>query len=360
MLTTPKMPFIVGTIKGISQMKNSISSIQLIQATLADYPIIQNMARFYVYDLSRSCGFISMEWACPDDGLYESFDFKHYFEDKDRWAFLIRVDNELAGFVLLHKSGSIPEVEWVIGEFFVLAKFQGKGIGQNIADQVFKTFPGVWEISIIPENTEALAFWRKTISSFTGGKYTEEIKIVDYDKDQPKRYILNFHTKDHFQAFMASSIRQGAAKDIPQMVAMSYAKRRAYECVQPQFWKHAEGAEEAQTEWFALLMTKDISVFLVAEIQDQIVGFIRGQLENASEVYNPRGATLMIDDFSVESPDLWPAVGQQLLQELMVQAKQKGASQVVVVSGHHDEPKRQFLKSQGLRIASEWFVGGIE
>jgi hypothetical protein len=30
---------------------------RLILATLEDYPTIQNMARFYVYELSRECGF---------------------------------------------------------------------------------------------------------------------------------------------------------------------------------------------------------------------------------------------------------------------------------------------------------------
>lgn len=36
-----------------------MSGITLIKASLSDYPTIQNMARFYVYDMSRYCGFIS-------------------------------------------------------------------------------------------------------------------------------------------------------------------------------------------------------------------------------------------------------------------------------------------------------------
>jgi hypothetical protein len=57
-------------------MKNNI---EIIPATIKDYPAIQNMARFYVYDLSRSCGFISNEWNIPADGLYE----RHYMTSKD-------------------------------------------------------------------------------------------------------------------------------------------------------------------------------------------------------------------------------------------------------------------------------------
>lgn len=318
------------------------------------------MTRFYVYDLSRSCGFHSKNWACPNNGLYESLDFKKYFEEKDRHAFLIKVDDELAGFAFLHKFGSIPDVDWVLGEFFILARFQGKGIGNKIANQIFKKFPGTWEVSVIPENTGALAFWRKTISNFTHGKYLEEIKDVDYDTNQPRHYFLSFDSKDCVQAHAQVSVRQGTKEDIPQMVALSCSKRRTYEQFQHQFWRYAEGAEEAQAKWFEFLMSKGIGIFLVAELQDKIVGFIRGQLENAPDVYDPGGFTLMIDDFCVENSLLWHTVGKQLLEEIKEQAKQKGASQILVVSGHHDETKRQFLKSQELAVASEWFVGKIE
>lgn len=157
-----------------------------------------------------------------------------------------------------------------------------------------------------------------------------------------------------------ASIRPATQADLGSIVVLSDKKRTDYERVQPQFWRRAEKANEEQTKWFEFLMARGIGIFLVAEVENRVVGFIRGQLENAPEVYNPGGATLMIDDFCVESPDLWPTVGQQLLQELMVQAKQRGASQVVIVAGHHDEPKRQFLKSQGLGIASEWYVSRIE
>lgn len=36
-------------------------NIKIISATISDYPIVQNMARFYVYDISRHCGFISKD-----------------------------------------------------------------------------------------------------------------------------------------------------------------------------------------------------------------------------------------------------------------------------------------------------------
>lgn len=171
--------------------------LKIIKATIADYPTVQNMARFYVYDMSRSCGFISDEWACPSDGLYESYDFKLYFDNPQRQAFLIKIHNELAGFVLLNKEGTQHNMDWNMGEFFILAKFQGIGLGSRAAHEIWKTHPGIWEISVIPENKPALMFWRKAISTFTAGNYTEEIKAIKKDSHQFERCILSFNTHSH-------------------------------------------------------------------------------------------------------------------------------------------------------------------
>lgn len=165
----------------------------LVKATLADYPTIQNMARFYVYDMSRTCGEFP-GWECPEDGLYESFDFKCYFEEPDRHAFLVRVENEIAGFVLINKVGKSADIDWNIGEFFILAKFQGKFIGTQVAMEVWDLFPGIWEVSVIPENHKALAFWRGGIEQYSQGNYSEDIKTVDYDLHQPQRVIFRFES----------------------------------------------------------------------------------------------------------------------------------------------------------------------
>lgn len=163
----------------------------LMAATIADYPLIQNMARFYVYDLSRECGFISPDWALPSVGLYESFDFKEYFQNLTRRAYLIKVDQETAGFVLLNQEGIFPETNWNMGEFFILAKFQGKGIGSEVARQVWDLHPGNWEVSVIPENKSAATFWRRLIENYTKQTFKESLQYIEYDQDQPYAYYFS-------------------------------------------------------------------------------------------------------------------------------------------------------------------------
>lgn len=42
---------------------------RLIPATLEDYPTIQNMARFYVYEMSHECVLNSADWAALPMGF---------------------------------------------------------------------------------------------------------------------------------------------------------------------------------------------------------------------------------------------------------------------------------------------------
>jgi predicted acetyltransferase len=173
-------------------MKNKLALPRLIKASFADYPVVQNLARFYVYDMSRYCGFISEDWACPPNGLFESFDFKCYFSQAHKHAFLVKIQGELAGFVLIKKIGSGALSYYKIGEFFIIAKFQGCGVAEQVAHQIWREYAGPWELNVIPENKKALNFWRKSIKSFTAGKYTEELVLVDHDKHQPYRYLFSF------------------------------------------------------------------------------------------------------------------------------------------------------------------------
>jgi hypothetical protein len=77
-------------------------------------------------------------------------------------------------------------------------------------------------------------------------------------------------------------------------------------------------------------------------------------------VYDLAGLTALVDDFVAAEPEDWPTVGQAMLDEALRPATTQGAVQSVVVCGHHDEPKRAWLRDSGHGLASEWYVGPIE
>jgi len=335
-------------------------NVRLVPATIADYPTIQNMAIFYVYDRTAYMG-----WECPESGLFECIDFKHYFENPNEKAFLIRVDNEIAGFVLLDKMHVLEPVDWNMGEFFVLAKFQGKGVANTVAREILKEHPGKCSIAVMPENIKAVKFWRKIISEASQGDYKEVFKTEDELRsiENPDPYAMNvftFETHDKTTKIKNDvSIRFSQVSDIAMMVEMSYQKRRAYEKAQPQFWKYAGSkAEILQAKWFEELLSHGDHIMLTAESNKKIVGFIIGKLIPAPEVYNPGGLTLLIDDFCIEEAG-WYGVGCKLIQEIKTISKTKGAAQILVVCGADDESKCNFLKRMELTVASEWYVGDI-
>ena len=65
-------------------------------------------------------------------------------------------------------------------------------------------------------------------------------------------------------------------------------------------------------------------------------------------------------DFAVEDRLLWPRVGVELLAAVRVMARDRGATEAVVVTARLDGPKRAALTAAGLVPASEWWVGRLD
>jgi chloramphenicol 3-O phosphotransferase len=156
-------------------------------------------------------------------------------------------------------------------------------------------------------------------------------------------------------------IRPSVISDLDDMALLSKAKRLNYEKAQPQFWRYAgKQGDNAQRKWFKTLLESKEYLLLTAQNHNKkMIAFVIGKLITAPEVYDPKGLTLMIDDFCVKSENLWESVGEELIKIIKDHAKIRGATQMVVVCGAHDDLKCKFLKKQNLSIASNWFVGEI-
>jgi predicted acetyltransferase len=60
-----------------------------------------------------------------------------------------------------------------VDEFFVLRKYRRQGIASKCATRAFDLFPRRWEVRQVVKNVAAIAFWRKTIASYTHGRFVE-------------------------------------------------------------------------------------------------------------------------------------------------------------------------------------------
>ncbi len=159
---------------------NHFNKIELLPAPIESKLAIKNLARFYVYELSRYKA-DEKDSGFPEDGLYEPFEscfeFEKYWGDPNYFPFIIRVNDELAGFALVNKKGSSKEIDWYLAEFFVVAKFQAMGIGRQIAFQLFNQFKGTWELTQLPANIRATRFWQSVLNEYTHGNFTETKQI---------------------------------------------------------------------------------------------------------------------------------------------------------------------------------------
>lgn len=140
--------------------------LTLQKITEEEKPVLRNLMELYLYDYSEFSG-----EDIGKHGVYGYGRLDHYWTDEGRHPLLIRVEEQLAGFVLVSQW---PDGNH-ISEFFVMRKYRRRGIGTNVARRVFALFPGRWEVSQDADNLAAQAFWRKTIAACTKGAYTEEI-----------------------------------------------------------------------------------------------------------------------------------------------------------------------------------------
>lgn len=143
--------------------------VELSKATRAEKPIVDNLSQFYLYEFSQYLPSIRLD---NQRGLYDGLpDVDAYWDDPNREPFILRVNGELAGFALVIKGTSDEPHQ--IGEFFVLQKFGGKGVGKSAARQIFDMFPGNWLIHEMWNNYKAQAFWRSVVDAYTHGHYEE-------------------------------------------------------------------------------------------------------------------------------------------------------------------------------------------
>ena len=68
-----------------------------------------------------------------------------------------------------------PGMDYRMSEFFILRRSRRSGVGKQAAYLVFDRFPGLWELSELPKNTGAIAFWRRIIGEYTSGQYEETL-----------------------------------------------------------------------------------------------------------------------------------------------------------------------------------------
>ncbi len=151
-----------------------MTPISLDRSVRHEKSIIRNLMQLYQDKLASFTG-----KTIDPLGLFDYAYLDHYWtsdgKHEGRVPFLIRVDDQLAGFILINQYSHIdPHMEtYNVAEFFVMNVFRRKGMGEVAARRLFALFPGQWEIAVLRENTPAIAFWRSVVSLVAGEQFKE-------------------------------------------------------------------------------------------------------------------------------------------------------------------------------------------
>ncbi len=133
--------------------------LQLIPAALEQAPVLANLLELYAHDFSE---FRNLE--IGEDGRFGYPPLSLYWSEPDRHPFLVRLDGKLAGLVLVFRHSAA----WDMTEFFILRGCRRRRIGTQVAHEVWRRFPGPWEVRVLEANIPAQKFWAGAISKFTG------------------------------------------------------------------------------------------------------------------------------------------------------------------------------------------------
>jgi predicted acetyltransferase len=150
-------------------------TLEVIPAAPAEAPIIANLLELYAHDFSK---FHNVE--IGEDGRFGYSPLPLYWSEPDRHPFFIKLDGKLAGLVLVTRQ----EAVWDMAEFFVLRGCRRRGIGTQAAHEVWRRFPGPWQVRVMQKNTSAQHFWSTAISKFAPihiEKHNEGWTIFSFD-----------------------------------------------------------------------------------------------------------------------------------------------------------------------------------
>jgi len=134
--------------------------IEIRLAELAERLIVRNLMELYQYDFSELDG-----TDLDDHGEYGYYDLDCFWVNKAWSAYVIKVDDRWAGFVLTNDEIYRPGNTRAIVEFFVVRKYRGLGVGRKAAIDIMSQCPARWEIRVIQENQAAEAFWESLLNT---------------------------------------------------------------------------------------------------------------------------------------------------------------------------------------------------
>ncbi|MCL1952203.1 MAG: GNAT family N-acetyltransferase [Oscillospiraceae bacterium] len=149
-------------------MNNEQLTIELHPVAIEEREILANLLEKYNYEFSQ--------WDLRDVNGLGLYGYKYldcYWLEERRFAYFIRADDKLAGFVMVNDFAEAPDraTDFSVAEFFVMHKYRRAGVGSFAAKAVFDLHRGRWQLKYHPKNTGSAIFWPRVVGEYTNGQY---------------------------------------------------------------------------------------------------------------------------------------------------------------------------------------------
>ncbi len=162
--------------------------IELVPVIEEQREILAHLIELYEYDFS--------EYENSDVnsyGLYGYSYLDYYWTEKNRYAYFIKVDGKLAGFVMICGFCYVSKTKDTLfmSEFFVMKKYRKMGVGFFAACEALKKHPGKWELTVHTNNPISHCFWKKVVETVSHDSFQiiEEVEGV-YDDALATAYVF--------------------------------------------------------------------------------------------------------------------------------------------------------------------------
>jgi predicted acetyltransferase len=137
-------------------------NVKVVLASSDHQSWIRAKIQYYLDELSK---FVSIDKNF--EGKYDYPYLNHYWREPDRHPFIIYLNNEAVGFLLVREDQDPTDGTSIteISELYILPEFRQRSVASNAIKKVLTYFPGNWRAAVLPNNEIGCSFWRQLISA---------------------------------------------------------------------------------------------------------------------------------------------------------------------------------------------------
>lgn len=149
------------------QLNERRSNLKILTVDQTNLPIVLNLAQAYEAEFSAIT-----KKKPQSNGLF----LLDTPINQEHPSYLLYDQTSPIGFCIK----GVQEARHDIAEFYVVPSYRSKGIGRHFAAEIFKKYPGPWQVRQIDGADKAILFWRSAIQVFTNNNFTECVVEDNY------------------------------------------------------------------------------------------------------------------------------------------------------------------------------------